>query len=379
MKIVYSTESITRIGGIQTVTIVKANTLAEIEGNEVYIVVPHMFGDLSRKISEKVHVINLGIEDFWVSVLKQPARNRKYKKLLQDELEKIGPDVVISTGLQDRNFLPKIKVSSNPVFIREIHLTSMYRRMTAEGFKEKLIARISEFLDYGLSINNYDRIVLLKEEDRRRHWANNPKVVCIPNPLTVTSTERSPLTSKKAIAVGRLNREKHFDALIKAWRLVADNYPDWTLDIWGGNGPLHDELERLIAGLDLKDKVFLRGVTSQISTKMAESSISICTSIIEGGPLVLIEALAAGLPIVTFNFMYGADEIVTEGVDGFIVEEDDLEAMAERIGRLISDEELRREMGENAYLSSKRFMPDVIAGRWMDLFHSLRAEKPCLK
>ena len=366
MKIVYSTESITRIGGIQTVTIVKANTLAEIEGNEVYIIVPHMFGDLSRKISEKVHIINLGIEDFWVSVLKQPARNRKYKKLLQDELEKIGPDVVISTGLQDRNFLPKIKVSSNPVFIREIHLTSMYRRMTAEGFKEKLIARISEFLDYGLSINNYDRIVLLKEEDRRRHWANNPKVVCIPNPLTVTSTERSPLTSKKAIAVGRLNREKHFDALIKAWRLVADNYPDWTLDIWGGNGPLHDELERLIAGLDLKDKVFLRGVTSQISTKMAESSISICTSIIEG-------------PIVTFNFMYGADEIVTEGVDGFIVEEDDLEAMAERIGRLISDEELRREMGENACLSSKRFMPDVIAGRWMDLFHSLRAEKPCLK
>ena len=112
---------------------------------------------------------------------------------------------------------------------------------------------------------------------------------------------------------------------------------------------------------------------------MAESSISICTSIIEGGPLVLIEALAAGLPIVTFNFMYGADEIVTEGVDGFIVEEDDLEAMAERIGRLISDEELRREMGENACLSSKRFMPDVIAGRWMDLFHSLRAEKPCLK
>ena len=109
---------------------------------------------------------------------------------------------------------------------------------------------------------------------------------------------------------------------------------------------------------------------------MAESSISVCTSIIEGGPLVLIEALAAGLPVVTFSFMYGADEIVTEGVDGFIVEEDDLEALAERIGRLITNEELRKQMGENAVHSSKRFLPEVIAQRWMDLFQSLRKEKP---
>lgn len=376
MKIVYSTESITRNGGIPTVTIVKANTLAEIEGNEVYIVVPHIIGVSPRKISEKVHIINLDIKDYWVSVLKQPERNRKYKKLLQEQFERIAPDIVISTGLQDRNFLPTIKVSSNPVFIREIHLTSMYRRMTAEGFKERITARISEFLDYGLSIHRYDRIILLKEEDRRRHWAKNPKVVCIPNPLTITSSERSSLTEKKVIAVGRLNREKHFDALIKAWRIVADNHPDWELDIWGGNGPLQDNLQKLILDLNLENSVFLKGETSDISAKMAESSISVCTSIIEGGPLVLIEALAAGLPVVTFSFMYGADEIVTEGVDGFIVEEDDLEALAERIGRLITNEELRKQMGENAVHSSKRFLPEVIAQRWMDLFQSLRKEKP---
>lgn len=376
MKIVYSTESIDRNGGIQTVTIVKANYLAEIEGNEVYIVVPHMFGTATRKISDKVHVINLGIKDYWVPIYKQPGRDRLYKKLLQEVFEKISPDIVISTGLQDRNFLPTIKVSSNPVFIREIHLTSMYRRMTAEGFKEKVLARISEFIDYKLSINRYDRIILLKEEDRKRHWAKNPKVTCIMNPLTITSTERSKLTAKRAIAVGRLNREKHFDALIKAWRIVADKYPDWTLDIWGGNGPLHDVLQKLISDLNLSDTVFLRGETPNISAKMADSSISICTSVIEGGPLVILEAMAAGLPIVTFNFMYGANEIVTEGSDGFIVEEDDLNALAERIGRLISDKDLRIRMGECAYQASKRFLPEVIIERWMDLFKSLRSEKP---
>ena len=376
MKIVYSTESIDRNGGIQTVTIVKANFLAEIEGNEVYIVVPHMFGTATRKISDKVHIINLDIKDYWVPIHKQPGRNRLYKKLLQEVFEEISPDIVISTGLQDRNFLPTIKVSSNPVFIREIHLPSMYRRMTAEGFKEKVLARISEFIDYNLSINRYDRIILLKEEDRERHWAKNPKVTCIMNPLTITSTERSPLTAKRAIAVGRLNREKHFDALIKAWRIVADKYPDWTLDIWGGNGPLHDVLQKLITDLNLSDTVFLRGETPDISAKMADSSISICTSVIEGGPLVMLEAMAAGLPIVTFNFMYGANEIVTDGSDGYIVEEDDLDALAERIGRLISDKALRIKMGECAYQSSKRFLPEVITQRWMSLFQELRKVKP---
>ena len=379
MRIVYSTESITRNGGIQTVTITKANALAEIEGNEVFLVVPHINGVSPRKISDKVHLINLDIKEYWVSVLKQPARNRKYKALLLEVFERIKPDIIVSTGLQDRNFLPRMRVSSNPVFIREIHLMSTYRRLTAEGFKEKMLSRWSEFMDYGLSINHYDRIIILTEEDRRRNWPNNPKVICMPNPLTVTSNARSPLTAQKAIAVGRLNREKHFDALIKAWRLVANHYPDWTLDIWGGNGSLYDYLKNMIVQLDLDKHVFLRGETPDISTKMAESSMIVSTSRTEGMPLVLLEALSAGLPIVTFNYMYGADEIVSDGENGFIVEEDDIEALAEQIERLITDSDLRKKMGDNAYASSKKFLPEVIAQRWMDLFICLRAEKPAPK
>ena len=376
MIIAYSTESITRNGGIQTVTIVKANALAEIQGNEVYIVVPHINGTSPRKISPKVHLINLNIKDYWVSVFKQPARNREYKKLLQGVFEQIGPDIVISTGLQDRNFLPKIKVSSNPVYIREIHFMSNYRRLMTESFKENILALWSEFLDYRLSINRYDRIMLLSEEDRRRNWPNNPKAICMPNPLTITSKDRSPLNTKKAIAVGRLCHQKHFDALIKAWRSIADKYPDWSLDIWGGNGPLCETLKQLIVDLHLDNHVFLKGETPEITAKMAESSMIISTSIFEGMPLVLLEALSVGLPIVTFNYKYGANEIVTEGVNGFIVDEDDLDSLAERIGRLISNEPLRRKMGENAYLSSLRFLPEVIADRWMELFQQLRLEKP---
>ena len=376
MRIVYSTESVTRNGGIQTVTIIKANALAEIEGNEVFIIVPHINGESPRKISPKVHLINLDIKEYWVSVWKQPARNRTYKRLLQNELEKIGPDIVISTGLQDRNFLPRIRVSSNPVFIREIHFMSSYRRYVDEGLKEKVLARWSEFLDYGLSINRYDRIMLLSKEDVMKNWPRNHKAVYMPNPLTVTSHVQSSLSEKKAIAVGRLCRQKHFDALVKAWKFVAEKYPDWILEIWGGNGPLYDRLKSLISELDLENHVFLKGETPDISAKMADSSMIISTSIFEGMPLVLLEALSAGLPIVTFNYMYGADEIVTDGENGFIVEEDDLVSLAERIGQLITDGDLRKKMGEKSYEASRKFLPEVIALRWMDLFQSVRAEKP---
>lgn len=376
MRIVYSTESITRNGGIQTVTITKANYLAEIQGNEVYIVVPHNNGQPPRAINPKVHLINLEIKNYWVSVFQQPARDKEYKRKLQNFLESIGPDIVVSTGLQDRNFLPRIKVSSNPVFIREIHLMSSYRRLTSTGLKESVLARWSEFLDYKCSIHRYDRIMILTNEDRQKNWSDNPKAVCMPNPLTSTSNDRSTLNEKKAIAVGRLNREKHFDALIKAWRIVADHYPDWTLDIWGGNGPLEEELKKLIIELHLEDSVFLKGETPDISAKMASSSLLVSTSITEGMPLVLLEALSAGLPIVTFNYKYGADEIVTDGSNGFIVEEDNLQTLADRIGRLITDESLRKQMGEKAYLSSKRFLPEVIAERWMKFFKELRSVKP---
>lgn len=375
MIIVYSTESVTRNGGIQTVTIVKANALAEIEGNEVYIIVPHINGVSPRTISPKVHVINLDIKDFWVSVFKQPARDRKYKKLLQDKLEQIGPDIVVSTGLQDRLFLPRIRVSSNPVFIREIHFVSNYRELMAEGFKERLLSSWSEFLDYRLSINRYDRIMLLSEEDKRINWPGNAKAVYMPNPLTVSSQVKSPLSGKKAIAVGRLCYQKHFDALIKAWRIVADRFPEWTLEIWGGNGPLHDKLKKLISDLNLENHVFLKGETPSISSKMAESSMIISTSVFEGMPLVLLEALSVGLPIVTFNYKYGADEIVKEGENGFIVEQDDLKALADRIGILISDEDLRRKFGRNSLVLSQQFYPEIIAKRWMELFQNLRAEK----
>lgn len=138
MKIVYCTDSICYAGGIQRITVTKANALAHIEGNEVWIIVTDNKQKPVLPIDEKVHLIDLDVnyfEDDWKSkwhVLKGIFIKRKeHKKRLQVALNEIRPDIVISTGTSEKNFLPGISINSKPKFIREIHSNKKYRILSA--------------------------------------------------------------------------------------------------------------------------------------------------------------------------------------------------------------------------------------------------------
>ena len=264
MKIVYCTDSICYAGGIQRITIAKANALSQIEGNEVWIIVTDNKQKPVLPIDSKVHIIDLDInyfEDDWKSkfhILKGILIKRKqHQKRLENVLNQINPDIVISTGTSEKNFLPKIKVNSTPRFIREIHCTKNYRMLAATNLFEKTLAILGDLFDYSLFINNYDKIVVLTDEDKNTNWKNNPKITVIPNPLTSPCKEQSTLNEKKVIAVGRLEYQKNFQSLIKAWSHVAKKHPDWKLEIWG-EGSKRVELENLIAKLNLKKHVFLK-------------------------------------------------------------------------------------------------------------------------
>ena len=154
MKIVYCTDSICYAGGIQRITIAKANALAQIEGNEVWIIVTDNKQKPVLPIDTKVHIINLYInyfEDDWKSkyhILKGILIKRKqHKKKLENVLNQINPDIVISTGTSEKNFLPKIKVNSTPRFIREIHNTKNYRMLAATNLFEKILAILGDLFD----------------------------------------------------------------------------------------------------------------------------------------------------------------------------------------------------------------------------------------
>lgn len=224
---------------------------------------------------------------------------------------------------------------------------------------------------------SFDALVTLTEEDQRSYteaFPGVPRIDRIPNPLSSLDGPVSDLTGKVVVSAGRLDPAKGFDHLIKAFGMVVERHPDWTLRIYGG-GPQEARLRRMILDGHLYNHVYLMGFTDRLSEMLAKGSIFGMSSRSEGFGMVLLEAMNCGLPPVSFDCPVGPREIITSGRDGMLVPLGDTAALAEGICRLIEDEDLRREYGEAARKTAARYDPDVIAEAWERLFAELLAEK----
>jgi len=377
MKIVYCTDSICYLGGIQNITITKANGLAQI-GHQVWIIVTDNKYSPLHPVDPKVQVINLDInyfEDDWKSkfyVIKSILiKRKKHKKAIAKVLNDINPDVVISTGTSEKNFLPNIRLNSTPIFIREIHNQKGYRLLHAKSLFEKIMAIIGNWYDYSWNINKYDQIVVLTNEDKELNWKNNSKVSVISNPVTFdTNIKTAPLTNKKIITAGRLVHQKNYKSLINAWKIVNQKHPDWQLEIWG-DGALKNELSKQINTLGLNNKVLLMGYTNDIISRMLQASGCVLSSLYEGISLVLIEAMSCGLPIVSYACQCGPKDLIEHGKNGFLCEVNDETKLAEYICSIIEDEKLRIKMGQASKKKSEKFRIEKIATQWVNLFQTL--------
>lgn len=377
MKIVYCTDSICYLGGIQNITITKANGLAQI-GHQVWIIVTDNKYSPLHPVDPKVQVINLDInyfEDDWKSkfyVIKSILiKRKKHKKAIAKVLNDINPDVIISTGTSEKNFLPNIRLNSTPIFIREIHNQKGYRLLHARSLFEKIMAIIGNWYDYSWNINKYDQIVILTNEDKELNWKNNSKVSVISNPVTFdTNIKTAPLTNKKIITAGRLVYQKNHKSLINAWKIVDQKHPDWQLEIWG-DGALKNELSKQINTLGLNNKVLLMGYTNDIISRMLQASGCVLSSLYEGISLVLIEAMSCGLPIVSYACQCGPKDLIEHGKNGFLCEVNDETKLAEYICSIIADDKLRIRMGQASKKKSEEFRIEKIATQWINLFQTL--------
>ncbi len=376
MKIVYCLNSISYIGGIERVTIVKANALAELLENEVYIIVTdNKQNTFIHPLSPKVHLIDLDVNyyrDDWKSrwhVLKGIVIKREeHKRKLTTALKKIQPDIVVSVGQAEKYFLPSIQ--GNWKKIRELHYEKNYRKRIADTFLQKISAYLSDWYDYKIKIKQYDKIVVLTQEDKLKNWKGYNNVVAIPNPISFISEHSATLEEKKIISVGRLTRQKNYSSMIRAFREVVDKYPDWTLEIYG-DGVERGKLEQLIKDLSLSNNVILKGFTSDVKGEMLKTSIFVLSSIFEGFALVLLEAMQIGLPIVSYACPCGPKDIIKEGEDGFLVQVNDEKTLADRICKLIENKDLRQRMGKLAKENVQRYNIDNIITIWMKNFNTL--------
>lgn len=379
MKIVYCINQLENIGGIQRITIAKANALSEIQGNEVTIIAAfYRKKNSSISINPRVKVIDLDVhyyEDQGRSrigaLLYYNKKRKEHKHKLEKALNDLSPDVVISVGGTDKNFLPTLKISSHSAFIREMHYHKYYRRILATGLYEKFLAMVGEFFDYHFYINKYDRIVVLTEEDRKDNWKNHPKVVVIPNPITEIPHRQSSLQNKVVITAGRLVKPKNFQSLISAWADVNRHSPDWKLKIFG-DGEKREELQKQIDLKNLSDSVLLCGFTDHIFEEMADASIFVLSSMCEGFGLVLIEAMSCGLPVVSYDCPCGPKDIITNEKEGFLAHLDDQKALSGKLQLLITNYRMRKIMSQYAVERSKYYMMNNIVGMWIVFFNDLK-------
>lgn len=374
MKIVYCLNSIQEIGGISSAILNKAKGLADL-GHDIYIVVTDHNKDVKNKISDKIIIKNLEInyyKDDWKSyfyVLKGIIVKRKiHKKLLKHFLIKLQPDIVISVGQSEKYFLPTIK--GNWKTLREFHYEKLYRMREKSSIISKVISKIINFYEFKFKLKQYDKVVVLTDIDKRLNWNNSSMIEVIPNPLPQRKIESAKLENKKVIAIGRLVKVKNFSSLIKAFDLVVKKHPSWTLDIYG-EGELKDLLIKEVRELKLHDKIFFKGNNQNVTELLKDYSIFVMSSIYEGLPMAMLEAMASGLPIVAYDCPYGPRQLIKDGENGFLVDLNDEYMMAKKICQLIEDPYKLKSFGEKSKIKSEEYNCENICNKWVVLFKKI--------
>ena len=191
----------------------------------------------------------------------------------------------------------------------------------------------------------------------------------IPNPISFFPKTLSDGQAKQVIAVGRYTRQKGFDLLIQAWKIVNGRHPDWQLNIYGpGN---REEYQHMVEVLHLSGAIHCNEASPDIYARYAEHSIFVLSSRYEGFGLVIAEAMATGLPAVSFRCPCGPEDIITDHEDGLLVENGNIYNLAEAISYLIVHPEERQQMGKQAVASAQRYREDIIIQQWIQLFDSL--------
>ena len=374
MKILYCIACTCHSGGMERVLTNKANYLAR-HGYEIVVVTTDQRGAQPFfPLEPSIRSIDLGInydenngKSFLNKLLHYPFKQCRHKKRLKVVLMEERPDVTVSMFNNDAGFIPGIKDGSAKVL--EIHFSKFKRLQYGRKGLWKLADRWRSKQDEK-TVRKFDRFVVLTEEDKA-YWGNLPNIMVIPNAISGIPAGTALLANKRVIAVGRYTFQKGFERLVDAWHLLASRFPDWNLVIIG-DGEERPLLEQRIRSYGLERQVTLTRPTQEIDKAYMEASILASSSRYEGLPMVLLEAQAFGLPTVAFQCKCGPKDIVSDGINGYLVPEGDIAGMAQRLEILMKDEALRKRMGLKAKESALRFNEEVIMKKWMYTFQTLK-------
>lgn len=374
IKIVYVTPALYMAGGVERVLTLKANYFAEHFGYDITIILTEGKGKpLFYPLNENIKVINLDVnfEELWnCSFIKKVwlylRKQCQFKKLLTAELMRLRPDITVSLLRREINFLNEINDGSKK--IGEMHINrANYRNFEANesNIVKDLFAKFW-MRNLVKKLKRLDHFVVLTEEDKKA-WPELQNIRVIPDLLSFCPTKKSSLKDKRVIAVGRYVYQKGFDMLLQAWSRIEKQYPDWQLAVYGDGE--RASYEQLMEDLRIDAaRCHLNGPTSDIQSEYVNSSLFVFSSRFEGFGMVLVEAMACGLPVVSFACPCGPRDIIKDGYDGLLVENGNVEALANSLSMLMNDETLRLSMSQEGQKNVQRFRIEQVAQQWNAIF-----------
>jgi glycosyltransferase involved in cell wall biosynthesis len=220
-------------------------------------------------------------------------------------------------------------------------------------------------LDLVASLTRYDA-----DGYRRLFPQPPPRLAVVPNPIPDRLPPPADPAATRIVAVGRLSDVKAYDRLIEAFAMVADDFPDWDLRIIGAGGRRRSLLA-LAEQRELADRVALPGWSKDVDGELTAASVFGVSSIHESLPMAILEAMAAGLTVVSFACQTGPVELIDHGENGLLAPPEDVDALSSQLRVAMADVELRRRLGARAREDAAGFAVSRVTDRWLALFDDL--------
>ncbi len=363
MKLLYIVPNVNNEGGVARVLAIKANYLLEKLGYEVHILTQNNGNSpLFYSFNEKIVFHDMILKGSGFQFV------NSYRKSLKNKIKTINPDIILvcDNGLKAYT-IPFILKTKIPI-IFEIHGSKFIQEK--QNNKHEVLTKLKLlFKDY--SAKKFTKFVALSNESLKE-W-NLTNGIVIPNPLWFKTNQFPDLNSKKVITIARHSYEKGLERLLLIWQKVVQKHPDWILDIYGKpNSDLG--LQKLAQSLNLSNNVAFYEPVKDINEKYLEASFYVMTSHYEGFPMVLIEAMASGLPCVAYDCPCGPRAIISNDENGFLVENGNENDFVEAINLLIENKNKRFRMAETAKKSTEKYNIDIIMQTWNELFVEIKTK-----
>ncbi|MFD0558293.1 glycosyltransferase family 4 protein [Stackebrandtia endophytica] len=388
MKITFLVHAMYGLGGTIRTTLNTASALAD-RGHEVEIVSVVRAGTQPRlEFDPRVRVMSL--LDKRPDSHRDPAdgghiRTGRDRALLEQPSAAFPKAETIYhkySALTDRRIARFLRHHRTDVYVGTRPGLNVYLSQFAAG-RAVLVGQEHMFHDYhsaalrrrmAQAYRRLDAFVTVTAADADKYRETMPhladRIHFIPNTVPQCRVEPADGTSRTIIAAGRIEKVKRYDLLIRAFEEVVAGHPDWKLRIYGVGSEV-ENLRDLIGQLGLNNSVLLMGAHSPIDVEWVKGSIAAVTSEYESFGLTIIEAMSAGLPVVSTACRMGPLELIDDEVDGLLVTPGDTGAIASGLRKLIENPDLRHRMSQAAQAKARKFAPDMVVGQHEALFQSL--------